>query len=174
MGLQGGQFKSHTNQLSLWQEKQRLHLLKGYIDLLFAKGDIFWKCYGDSIEFNQFVFNWIWFNQTKFNSIQIQSSYIQFKLYYANSFNIKPSSSYLLFSNCVHKIGLQISGRLLIATHLGQSNYLTNHQRSSKLIRLHLIYSTLSGLFQSPRKCLEQSNEHNQIVFIDSTLFLIG
>jgi hypothetical protein len=98
VGLQGGQFKSHTTQLSLWQEEQHLHLLKGYIDLLFAKGDIFWKCYGDSIEFNQFVFNWIRFNQTKFNSIQIQSSYVQFKLYYANSFNIKSFKWNLIFT----------------------------------------------------------------------------
>jgi hypothetical protein len=74
VGLQGDQFKSHPSQLSLWQEEQHLHLLKGYIDLLFAKGDIFWKGYEESIEFNQFVFNLIWFNQTKFNQATFNSS----------------------------------------------------------------------------------------------------
>ncbi len=92
----------------------------------------------------------------------------------ANVFATSKFQLCTVLCNCVDKIGLQIGGRLLIATHLGQSNYLTNHQRSSKLIRLDLIYQTLSSLFQSPRKSLEQSNKHNQIMFIDSTLFLIG
>ncbi len=40
------------------------------------------------------------------------------------------SCSYLLFSNPIKlKLGLQIGGRLQIATHLNQSNYLANQEQ---------------------------------------------
>jgi len=51
------------------------------------------------------------------------------------------------------KLGLQIGGRLLIATHLDQSNYLDNH-KPEVVNKYNLIaFSTLPGLLEGPGRC---------------------
>jgi hypothetical protein len=57
--------------------------------------------------------------------------------------------SYLLFSNPTHKTKLellQIGGRLLIATHLVQSNYLANQQQ---MLGFDVPFTSLSKLWKN-------------------------
>jgi hypothetical protein len=51
------------------------------------------------------------------------------------------------------KLGLQIGGRLLIATHLDQSNYVDNHKLGVVNKYNLTTFSTLPGLLEGPGRC---------------------
>jgi hypothetical protein len=51
------------------------------------------------------------------------------------------------------KLGLQIGGRLLIATHLDQSNYVDNHKPGVVNKYNLTAFSTLPGLLEGPGRC---------------------
>jgi hypothetical protein len=68
--------------------------------------------------------------------------------------------SYLLFSNPTHKLdlGLQIGGRLLIATHQDQSNYPANQQQ---LLGVAVPFTSLIKLCKVlARNHLAEPNQH--------------
>jgi hypothetical protein len=74
--------------------------------------------------------------------------------------------SYLLFSNPTLKLGLQVGGRVLVPTHMNQSNYLANHQHCYALLCLlpsqqtvHKCWAKIILLCQTSK--FDHSSSHN-------------
>jgi hypothetical protein len=72
------------------------------------------------------IFVVTWGDPRRHKSISSSAQYVTLQKYFSH-----PSFGYLLFPSppIKLKLGLQMGGRLLIAAHLNQSNYLANQQQ---------------------------------------------